>query len=330
MREIGGLFVIQATAKPGGDIAQVERAVNEEVARFLREGPTAAELQRVKTGYRAGFIRGVERIGGFGGKSDVLAQGEVFAGRADFYTTRLKRIAAASAAQIRATGNRWLSDGDYTLEVLPSASTRRRGGCGPSKLPEPGDPAGRDFPAFERATLSNGLQIVLSPPVPRFLKFGSICCSMLATPPTSSAYRVAAPGDGDARRRHDDANLAADRRRACRARRQFHGRAPSSTCRGVTLYRSRTSSIPRSRSSPTWCCTPRFPAATSIASSASLAADPAGEGGSVGMALRVLPILLYGHGHAYGQSLDRLRHGGIGREDHARRSGEVPSGLVQG
>ena len=38
LREIGGLFVIQATAKPGGDLAQVERAVDEELARFLRRG----------------------------------------------------------------------------------------------------------------------------------------------------------------------------------------------------------------------------------------------------------------------------------------------------
>ena len=82
---------------PGGDLAQVERAVDEELARFLaRRARRAAELQRVKTGYRAGFVRGIERIGGFGGKSDVLAQGEVFAGRPDFYKTRLQRVAAAT------------------------------------------------------------------------------------------------------------------------------------------------------------------------------------------------------------------------------------------
>ena len=73
--------MVQATARPGEDLAKVERAVNEEIARFLAQGPTVAELQRVKTGFRANFIRGIERIGGFGGKSDVLAQGEVWAGR---------------------------------------------------------------------------------------------------------------------------------------------------------------------------------------------------------------------------------------------------------
>jgi zinc protease len=64
MREIGGLFVVEATARPGIDLARVEKAVDEELRRLLTGGPTPAELSRVKTQYRAGFIRGVERIGG--------------------------------------------------------------------------------------------------------------------------------------------------------------------------------------------------------------------------------------------------------------------------
>jgi zinc protease len=163
LREIGGLFVIEATTKPGGDLAQVERAVKEELARFLAGGPTPAELQRVKTGFRADFVRGVERIGGFGGKSDVLAQGEVWAGRPDFYKTRLQRVAAATPAEIRAVANRWLSDGDYTLEVLPYGEHQvAASGVDRSKLPESGTPPDAKFPQFERATLSNGLEIVLA------------------------------------------------------------------------------------------------------------------------------------------------------------------------
>ncbi|MEO6056299.1 MAG: pitrilysin family protein, partial [Gemmatimonadales bacterium] len=83
LREIGGLFSIEAGVRPGGDAAKVERVIDEELARFLATGPTAVELQRAKTLAHAGFLRGVERIGGFGGKSDVLARGQVFAGRPD-------------------------------------------------------------------------------------------------------------------------------------------------------------------------------------------------------------------------------------------------------
>jgi zinc protease len=163
LHEIGGQFVIQATARPGVELAKVEQAVNQELARLLAGGPTATELQRVKTQYRAEFIRGVERIGGFGGKSDVLAQGQVFAGRPDYYKERLRLVARATAAQLRGTAVRWLSDGVYTLEVRPYGEFQTAAaGVDRSKLPEPGALPETKFPELQRSTLSNGLKIVLA------------------------------------------------------------------------------------------------------------------------------------------------------------------------
>src|SRR5256714_2828073 len=109
-REIGSQFVIRATVKPGGDMARVEQAIDEELARFIRTGPTPSELRRVKTQSRASFIRGIERIGGFGGKSDVLAINEVYTGNADNYLVTERRLAAATAADLRGVAARWLSD----------------------------------------------------------------------------------------------------------------------------------------------------------------------------------------------------------------------------
>jgi zinc protease len=169
-REIGGLFSIEAGVRPGVDPARVERALDEELARFLASGPTPVELARAKTLVRANFIRGVERIGGFGGKSDVLARGEVFAGRADFYRVQLARTAAATAAQVRGAAARWLSDGDYTLQVLPFPDFAvAPTGVDRSKLPAPGAPPKAEFPPLERATLSNGLKLVLArrPSIPQ-------------------------------------------------------------------------------------------------------------------------------------------------------------------
>jgi zinc protease len=163
LREIGGLFSVEATARPGIDLGRVERAVDEELARFLAGGPTPVELRRVKTQYRAAFVRGVERIGGFGGKSDVLAQGQVFARRPDFYKVRLDRVERASPAQLLSSAKRWLSDGVYSLEVQPYPEFEAaQAGADRSKLPEPGTPPAAKFPELERATLSNGLKIILA------------------------------------------------------------------------------------------------------------------------------------------------------------------------
>ena len=78
--EIAGIFVIQADAKPGVDPAKLEVAIEEEVARFLKDGPTADEVKRARVVLEAGFVRGAERIGGFGGKADILAECATFAG----------------------------------------------------------------------------------------------------------------------------------------------------------------------------------------------------------------------------------------------------------
>ena len=47
--EIGSQMQITATVKPGGDAKQVEKALDEELARFLATGPTREELDRIKT-----------------------------------------------------------------------------------------------------------------------------------------------------------------------------------------------------------------------------------------------------------------------------------------
>ena len=163
LREIGGQLVIRATAKPGGELARVERAIDEELTKFVRTGPTPGELRRVKTQSRASFIRGIERIGGFGGKSDVLAMNEVYAGNADHYQVTRQRVATATAADLRSAAARWLSDGDFVVEVRPYptydvAAT----GADRSKLPAAGTPPDARFPAIARATLPNGLKIVLA------------------------------------------------------------------------------------------------------------------------------------------------------------------------
>ena len=163
LREIAGQLVIRATVKPNGDLARVERAIDEELAAFIRTGPTASELRRVKTQSRANFIRGIERIGGFGGKSDVLAMNEVYAGDADHYQVTRQRIATATAENLRAAAARWLSDGDFVIEVHPYPTYEVvASGADRSKLPAAGTPPDARFPAIARATLPNGLKIVLA------------------------------------------------------------------------------------------------------------------------------------------------------------------------
>jgi len=162
-REIAGQFGIQADAKPGVELAQVEKAINEELAKFLKEGPTAAELERVKAQFAARFVQGAERIGGFGGKSDLLASSMIYGGSPDAYKKTLKHIEEATPETLKESANHWLSDGTYILEVTPyPALAAGKSDVDRKTMPAVGPAPQVSFPAVQRAQLSNGLKIMLA------------------------------------------------------------------------------------------------------------------------------------------------------------------------
>ncbi|MFA5265961.1 MAG: insulinase family protein, partial [Opitutaceae bacterium] len=161
--EIAGQFCISADAKPGVDIAVVEKAIDEELAKLLASGATYDEMERAKIQYEAGLVRGMERIGGFGGKSDILAEDAVFTGNPDYYKISLQNIRSATPKLVLDTAREWLSDGQFVLTINPFPSFgTTQSDVDRSKLPVPDLKADAQFPRFERATLSNGLKIVLA------------------------------------------------------------------------------------------------------------------------------------------------------------------------
>jgi zinc protease len=163
-REIGSQFAIVATAKQGEDLRKVEKAVDEEFARFLEDGPTPRELDRIRTQSYAGFVRGVERIGGFGGKSDILASSQTYLGSPGSYRQRLQNLEAATIADLCDTARSWLSDGVYALEVLPFPNGKQpaQSTTDRSRLPEPGRVNDLKLPQVHEDRLSNGLKILVA------------------------------------------------------------------------------------------------------------------------------------------------------------------------
>ena len=163
LSEIAGQFMIVATAKPGEGLEKIEKAIEEELAKFLKDGPTTTELNRIKVQFEANFIRGIERIGGFGGKSDILAHNLVFTGRPEYYQTMLAEVREATPKHLQRAAQEWLGDGQFVLEVQPFATyTTNASDVDRTKLPVPElKPEGR-FPLVQRTNLSNGLKIVFA------------------------------------------------------------------------------------------------------------------------------------------------------------------------
>ena len=184
--ELGGTFDITADIKQGVDPAVVEKAIDEELQKLLAEGPTQAELDQARTVFKAGFVRGIERIGGFGGKADALAECAVYTGDPGCFRGQLERIATATPAQVKAAANKWLRAGDHTFSVVPGEVTQIVEEASPDVKPalipaadpkfktvvsdldrKTGVPITSDypelkFPVFQRATLKNGAKVILA------------------------------------------------------------------------------------------------------------------------------------------------------------------------
>ncbi len=113
------ILTVTADVKPGVDPNQVAVRLDQVIGDFVKNGPTADELQRAKTRIVSGRIKGLEEVGGFGGKAVALAEGAVYANDPGFYKVQLERIAALTPEQVRAADDHWLSRPVYSLRVSP-------------------------------------------------------------------------------------------------------------------------------------------------------------------------------------------------------------------
>ncbi len=161
--EIAGVFGINAYIKKGHSMEEVEETLNQVVAEFLANGPSDLEMQRAKASMFSGFIKGLERIGGFGGKSDVLAESMVFGGSPDAYKTYLQLFENATKEDVVKAARKWLSDGKYVITCTPFPEYTVSGqDADRSKMPELGAAQAATFPDIQTATLKNGIKILLA------------------------------------------------------------------------------------------------------------------------------------------------------------------------
>ena len=184
--QLGGMFFVNAMVKKGVDPKQVEAAIDDELQKLLKDGPTKEELSQAKTHYNAEVVRGVERIGGFGGKADVLAACAIYENDPGCFRASLNTVANATQANVLAAGKKWLAAPSHTYVVSPGerkplveeesakpaafvlakpnpkfktvASDVDRSKGVPSVDQYPA----LKFPALQRAKLANGTTVVLA------------------------------------------------------------------------------------------------------------------------------------------------------------------------
>jgi zinc protease len=98
---LGSMFEIVVTARPGHTAEEMEKAIDEELAAFRKDGPTEAELQRAQNGVETRTIQGLERLGGFGGVADRLNEYNHYLGNPDYIAQDIARYQNATIGSIR-------------------------------------------------------------------------------------------------------------------------------------------------------------------------------------------------------------------------------------
>ncbi|MEH6791580.1 M16 family metallopeptidase [Parasphingorhabdus sp.] len=183
----GSLVNIQVDVKPSEDADAVAKRLDEIVADFIANGPTADEVQRVATRDAAARIAGLEQVGGFSGKAVALAEGKLYSDDPEFYKKELQRLASTTPESVTAAMQKWLTRPVVGIRVVPGereayqevgagqgartgvltapAFYTQDGQAGTvtaadrSALPPVGEIPNVDFPDVETATLSNGIKV---------------------------------------------------------------------------------------------------------------------------------------------------------------------------
>ncbi len=189
-QELAGQFQIVATARPGKTLSELEAAINEELEKIKKDGPTSEEVERSFNATEAAFIFNMQTIGGFGGKNDQLNQYATFVGKPGYFQQDLARYRRVTAEDVKRVANTYLIEHRLTATVTPrgretesSSPPAAAGSRAPAaaasasatpnnpatkrstpdaekwKLPTPKPDPQLTLPQAQRHQLSNGLEV---------------------------------------------------------------------------------------------------------------------------------------------------------------------------
>jgi zinc protease len=181
---LGSVFQIEATARPGHTVEEIEKAIDEELAAFRATPADAREIERARNRVETSIIGGLEVLGGFGGVADRLNSYNHYLGTPDYLEKDIQRYRAVTPASLQAFARDQLAQNSrVVMHVLPGqpaplpqvatppAPTGAAAGAVESinadeawrnEQPKPGAARPLQLATPLSATLPNGLTLILS------------------------------------------------------------------------------------------------------------------------------------------------------------------------
>jgi zinc protease len=118
---LASTFQIEVTPRPGHTIEELQKIVDDEIAKLQTEAPSAHEVERSINQFEASFYNRMERVGEFGGIADQLNAYYTYTGDPDWFNEDLARYRALSVTDVSAAAAQFLPlDKRVELTVEPA------------------------------------------------------------------------------------------------------------------------------------------------------------------------------------------------------------------
>ena len=173
--EADGMVIVQATAKPGKTLDEIEKEINAEIEKIKAEPPSAEEMARAHNSIESNTIFGLQTVLG---KAEQINNYNTYVGKADHFQADLDRYRKVTAADVQRVAKTYLTGDRFVMSFVPRKekaasqgnSAANRPTSAPAKksedkkdysanIPKDGPDPKITLPSIEKKKLSNGLGV---------------------------------------------------------------------------------------------------------------------------------------------------------------------------
>jgi zinc protease len=173
--EIGGLFQISATARPGKSLDEIEKDINAHIERIKNDPPTAEEMTRALNVREANAIFGLQTVFG---KGAAIAGYTGYLNKPSYFQADIDRYRKVTPADVQRVAKQYLTANRLVMNYIPAktqptsnanAEVNKPTSTAPKKkdealiakqdamLPPIGPDPKVSLPSIEKTKLNNGL-----------------------------------------------------------------------------------------------------------------------------------------------------------------------------
>ena len=180
---LSGTFTVSITARPdqNGNLDELVKIAEAEIARIIAEGPTADEVLKAQNGEEADLIKGLQSAHG---KAEFLHSNNFYDGDPLAYKKEMEALFAVTPADVQRVAKQYLTPNRVRLDVIPGPPTDRapeavvdksqqsplpelklvevKDSFDRTKQPEPGRTPTFTPPDVKRIKLSNGMEALVA------------------------------------------------------------------------------------------------------------------------------------------------------------------------